>query len=181
MFGWLRRRRERREVVTRLYGEIVTLARAPALYAVMAVPDTLDGRFDSLVLHTHLVLRRLGRLGAEGGRMSQLLFDLMFTDMDHTLRELGVGDLSVGRKVRQMAEAFYGRAAAYEEALAETDGNARLEGALLRNLYRGAAPEPRALEALAAHVQALDRALAGLDLEAFRAARLPGLSEPVPA
>jgi cytochrome b pre-mRNA-processing protein 3 len=167
--------------VARLYGQIVTLARAPALYGAMAVPDTLDGRFDSLVLHVHLVLRRLGRLGAEGARMSQLLFDLMFADMDETLRELGVGDMSVGRKVRQMAEAFYGRAAAYEEALDGTGGEDRLEGALLRNLYRGTAPEPRALEALAAHVQALDRALGRLDLEAFRAARLPDFSEPVPA
>ncbi len=127
-----RRRRER--IAHSLYLSIVAQARQPAFYARLGVPDTVDGRFDLIVAHAFVVMRRLGRV--DGGRdLSQALFDLMFADMDQQLREMGVSDLAVGRKVRQMAEAFYGRIAAYEKALAGGGGDG-LADALARNLYR---------------------------------------------
>lgn len=173
MFQWLRRKREERETAVRLYAEVVKLARAPELYRTFAVPDTLDGRFDSLVLHSQLVFRRLGRLGPGGQRLSQKLFDVMFLEMDETLRELGVGDLSVGKKVRQMAEAFYGRAKAYDGALKADAGQEALEVSLVRNLYGGAGPEPALVARLAAYVRSLDQAIGGLSLETLQAAHLP--------
>lgn len=126
------------------YTQIVSQARNPALYIDGAAPDTLDGRFDMMVIHMHLVLRSLRRAGEGRSAASQALFDLFFKDMDQGLREAGVGDLSVGKKVKKMAEAFYGRAAAYDQVLGKpTDPVQRisdervgdLANVLARNLY----------------------------------------------
>ena len=125
----------------RCYEAIVAAARHPAFYRQWGVADTLDGRFDMIALHTYLVLDRLK--GVEG-RFRQALVDAFFRDMDRSLRELGVGDLSVGKKVRKMAEVFYGRVAAYDTALAG-QGHA-LVSAVARNVFpeepgaSGAAP-----------------------------------------
>ncbi len=105
-------------------------ARHSRLYAEWAVPDTLDGRFDMITLHTYLVLERLK---GEEPAFRQAVVDEFFSDMDRSLREMGVGDLSVGKKVRKMAEVFYGRIAAYDAALAGS-GDA-LEAALARNVF----------------------------------------------
>src|SRR5579885_2019728 len=96
-----------------LYRAVVAQARAPAFYVAYGVPDTLDGRFDLIALHMFLVLHRL-KSDTDASTVSQALFDIMFDDMDRSLREMGVGDLGVGRRVRAMAEALYGRMAAYE-------------------------------------------------------------------
>lgn len=112
------------------YEAIVAAARHPAFYADWGVADTLDGRFDMIALHTFLVLDRLK--GEEPG-FRQALVDELFRDMDRSLREMGVGDLSVGKKVRKMAEVFYGRVAAYDAALAGPE--AELEAALSRNVF----------------------------------------------
>lgn len=124
-----------------LYNAVVAQSRQPAFYTRLGVPDTLDGRFDMIVLHAFLILYRLKR---ESGKpvqtLSQALFDLMFADMDHNLREMGVGDLSVGKKVKQMAGAFMGRIAVYEEGLAAQSDV--LERALTRNLYRRDPDDP---------------------------------------
>ena len=98
-----------------LYGAAVAAARDPFLYTALRVPDTLDGRFDMIGLHTFLLIQRLKREPAPGPALAQAVFDAMFSDMDINLREMGVGDLSVGRKVRVMWEAFHGRAAAYAD------------------------------------------------------------------
>ena len=117
----------------RLYGRVVEQSRLPAFYRDCGVPDTLDGRFDMICLHLVLVLRRLRREGSRGGAIGQALFDVMIDDMDRSLREMGVGDLGVGRRVKAMARAFYGRAAAYEAGLAGDDES--LGEALRRNLF----------------------------------------------
>ena len=114
----------------RCYEAIVAAARHPAFYARWGVADTLDGRFDMIALHTYLVLDRLK--GAEAD-FRQALVDEFFRDMDNSLRELGVGDLSVSKKVRKMAEVFYGRVAAYDAALAG-EGDA-LVSAIGRNVF----------------------------------------------
>jgi cytochrome b pre-mRNA-processing protein 3 len=116
-------------VVARLYSICVVQARQPVFYQKFAVPDTVDGRFDMLLLHVWLVMRCLGR----HPQVKQQLFDLMFADMDRSLREMGVGDMSISKKMRPMIQAFYGRAQAYEKALGG-NGDA-LTDVLQRNLY----------------------------------------------
>lgn len=168
MLGFLRRRRHERTGYE-LYGAAVAAARAPYYYATLGVPDTLDGRFDLVGLHAFLVIRRLAALPPPGPDVAQAVFDAMFNDMDFNLRELGVSDLSVGRKVKQMWEAFHGRAMAYQAALAE--GEAPLAEALARNVWRGEAP-PGAPERLARLAVAQARALEAADPAALCAGRL---------
>jgi cytochrome b pre-mRNA-processing protein 3 len=130
-----------------LYGAAVAAARDPFLYTGIYVPDTLDGRFDLIGLYTFLLIQRLKREPAPGPALAQAVFDAMFSDMDVNLREMGVGDLSVGRKVRVMWEAFHGRAAAY--ALAMTAGDmAALDAALERNVWRSKPPPDGSIQML---------------------------------
>ncbi len=118
-----------------LYEAIVAAARQPKFYVEFAVADTVDGRFDMIALHLFLVLDRLrGEAATEDFR--QQLTDGFFADMDMNLREMGVGDLSVGKKVRKMAEAFYGRVTAYASSLEKED--ASLCDAIARNVYADA-------------------------------------------
>lgn len=144
-----------------LYSGIVAQSRQAGFYRDHGVPDSLDGRFDMVVLHSFLVMRRLRRIGTEAEQLSQQLFDLMFADMDSNLREIGVGDLSVGKKVKTMAQAFYGRVESYEAALQASD-DAALREALARNLYAGkASPDMPGLGAVSAYVRRADAELAG--------------------
>jgi cytochrome b pre-mRNA-processing protein 3 len=116
-----------------LYAAAVAQARQPALYTDLAAPDTLDGRFELIVLHVHLLCRRLGALGAEGAGLAQALFDTMFRDMDRNLRELGVGDPSLPRRIKAMIEAYYGRIKAYDAAFGA--GGDALAETIARNVY----------------------------------------------
>jgi cytochrome b pre-mRNA-processing protein 3 len=128
-----------------LYGMIVAQARLPEFYSAYGVPDTLHGRFDLIVLHLVLVLQRLeaGAAGAERG-FGQKLFDVFCRDLDGNLREMGVGDLAVPKRMRAFGEAFYGRQAAYRTAFAAPDDRA-LEKALTRNIFEGADIAPEAV------------------------------------
>ena len=134
-----------------LYAEVVRQSRLPAFYLDGGVPDSLDGRFDLIALHAFLLMRRLKGEGAAGQDMAQRLFDIMFADMDRSLREMGVGDLGVGRRVKVMASAFYGRIAAYDKGLAE--GEAVLGEALRRNLFGTADPAPPVLQRMADYLR----------------------------
>ena len=118
-----------------LYGAAVAAARQHFLYETLRVPDTLDGRFDAIVLHVYLVIRRLNAEPESGAALAQSVFDAMFLDMDINLREMGVGDLSVGKRNRAMWEAFHGRSAVY--ATAWNDASV-LSWAIARNVWRGA-------------------------------------------
>lgn len=122
-----------------LYGAIVAQARHPALYAELAVPDTVDGRFDMIVLHAVLVFRRLRGEPPAIAERSQALFDLFMADMDRSLREMGVGDLTVPKRIKKMAEAFYGRLDVYVGALDAGDA-AGLAAAIARNVFPDGAP-----------------------------------------
>jgi cytochrome b pre-mRNA-processing protein 3 len=112
-----------------LYARCVEAARRPVFYAALGVPDTIDGRFDLLLLHICLLMLRLNDTAAK-----QQLFDMMFADMDRSLREMGVGDMSIGKKMKPMLAGFYGRAGAYKAALAEPDDESLTE-AISRNLF----------------------------------------------
>ena len=146
------RKRPEADAADALYRAIVVQSRQPSFYSATAVPDTPDGRFDLIVAHTVLVLRRLHRDPEVTRDLAQALFDLLFADMDQNLREMGVGDLAVGKRIKAMAKGFYGRLAAYGKALDEGDAEA-LAVALRRNLYRKAEPPHDAVMAIAGYFQ----------------------------
>jgi len=151
------RRSSRQDTISTLYGMIVAQARLPCFYRKYGVPDTVNGRFDLLVLHLAIVLDRLAE-GSELRPMGQALFDRFCEDMDYNLREIGVGDLSVPKQMQHIGEAFYGRAQAYRSALA-SDGEEALVAVLARNVYDGAVPEPAAPVCLAAYIREAVRGL----------------------
>ena len=139
-----------RGTIETIYGMIVTQAREPLFYRDLAVSDTVNGRFDLLILHLWMVLRRLRSM--EGGvELAQALFDRFCEDMDANLREMGVGDLAVPKRMQAFGEAFYGRAAAYDLAL--TQGPEQLSQALRKNVFNGAQAENA--RRLAAYVEAV--------------------------
>jgi cytochrome b pre-mRNA-processing protein 3 len=141
------RRDPRVGTIDALYGAIVAQARRPAFYVAYGAPDTAEGRFDMVVLHLALVCRRLSRetgaTEAPARQLSQQVFDMFCADMDHNLREMGVGDLTVPKKMRRMGEAFYGRLGVYDRALAASHDE-ELATALARNVLGTEAPTPPA-------------------------------------
>jgi cytochrome b pre-mRNA-processing protein 3 len=154
---WLRRN-PHREAAARAYASVVEQARRPEFFTGYGVPDTLDGRFELVCLHAFFFLHRLKSEPAAAA-VGQEFFDTMFADFDRSLREIGTGDLSVGRQVTRMAEAFYGRIRAYEEGLAGDDS--ALAVALTRNLYGTAPGSPERTARMAAYVRREAARLAG--------------------
>ncbi len=154
------RRGARPDTISTLYGTIVAQARLPCFYQDYAVPDTVNGRFDVIVMHLAAVLERIS-VEPSLCDLGQGLFDHFWQDMDHNLREMGVGDLSVPKRMRSLGEAFYGRAGAYRAALADADERVLVE-ALSRNIYLGDAAEA-APERLAAYLRQTVRDLANLE------------------
>ena len=146
-----------------LYAQIVEQARLPALYEALGCPDTVEGRFELYSLHLVLVLERLRAGEARAAELSQALFDTYVKGLDDGLREMGVGDLSVGKKMRRLGEAFYGRGKSYDAALADLPDRAALTALLGRTVYDGADPG-RAPE-LAAYVLRQRAALAAQPIE----------------
>jgi cytochrome b pre-mRNA-processing protein 3 len=147
LFGrFLNRDRQGERIAAALYGAIVAQARLPSLYSELAVPDSVSGRFEMLILHLVLLARRLKTAAEPARKAGQDVFDLFCAEMDNSLRELGVSDLRVPRKMREVGEAYFGRSAAYEARLgaADIDG---LAAAFERIVFEGKAPEdmPQAL------------------------------------
>ncbi|WP_028034603.1 ubiquinol-cytochrome C chaperone family protein [Chelativorans sp. J32] len=172
MFQWPfgAQRRARRLIVEALYAEIVAAARRPQFYSEWQVPDTPLGRFEMVALHVFLVLHRLrGETGAPAD-LAQELTDYFFREVDHSLRELGIGDLGVPKRMKKLARMFYGRLSAYGKAVDAGD-EAGLADALRRNI----APE-RAVwneaAAIAAYVVEAHRLLSGVSNEDLLAGRL---------
>lgn len=174
------RRSKRCATISGLYGTIVAQARMPCFYRDYAVPDTLSGRFELIVLHLALLLDRLAADPAMR-KLGQAVFDQFCRDMDHNLREIGVGDLAVPKEMRRMGEAFYGRAQSYRAALASADNDA-LAQALARNIYRGIGSPPTVAR-LAAYVREAVGALQAQDSAGLASGRLcfptPARSTPV--
>ncbi|EKF20253.1 ubiquinol-cytochrome C chaperone family protein [Nitratireductor pacificus] len=125
--------RSRRAVIDALYGRIVAASRQPVFYADMQVPDTPLGRFEMIALHMILFLRRVREEEGAARDIAQELTDLFFSDVEHAIRELGIGDMGVPKRIKKLARMFYGRAAAYSEAL-DADDSAALAAALARNV-----------------------------------------------
>ncbi|MEM7444831.1 MAG: ubiquinol-cytochrome C chaperone family protein [Pseudomonadota bacterium] len=159
------------EEATSAYQTIVSQARLPFFYLDCGVPDTLDGRFDLIVLHAFLLMHRTAGEGEVADQFNQTVFDVMFADMEGNLRTMGVSDLRIGKKVKEMARAFYGRSVAYREALADTD-DAALYDALQRNLYRLADPRDVELASMVAYTRKQADQLAVQDLASVLAGKV---------
>jgi cytochrome b pre-mRNA-processing protein 3 len=160
-----RDRTSNRAITDALYDRIVAAARQPGLYSAWQVPDTALGRFEMLSLHMFLVQHRLKGESGAAREVAQVLIDDFFSDVDHSLRELGVGDAGIPRRMKKLARMFYGRTASYADALDRGDTNA-LEAALTRNVRPEAGEWPEAA-ALAAYVQHACRMLAGQSSDAI--------------
>ena len=146
-----------------LYARAVAQARTPALYAELGAPDTPEGRFEIYSLHIYLLLERLKDQGEQAADTGQALFDTYVSALDNSLREMAVGDLSVGKRMRKLGEAFYGRIKGYEAALAALPDRAALEALTARTVYAGA--EAAQAPALAGYIVARRDALAAQPLE----------------
>lgn len=169
IFSLFKRRED--PVIERLYGEIVSQARKPAFYRDLHVPDTVEGRFDMILLHLILLFKRVEAEGPEALAIAQKVLDRFFVDMDHSIREMGVGDVTVPKKMKKLGEAYAGRAAAYGPALTAGDTTA-LAAALVRNVYADATPADGG-QALAAYARAAHASLAGVRVSTILGDRIP--------
>jgi cytochrome b pre-mRNA-processing protein 3 len=131
MLNPFRKSAERRKFAESLCASVNARARGPEFFGALGVADTMDGRFDLVALHAWLVLKRLDKQGARD--LAQDVTDRLFTGFDEALRDLGVGDLGLGPRMKKFANAFYGRMQAYGAATNEDE----LADAILRNVYRG--------------------------------------------
>lgn len=129
------RKRARKQAARALYDAVLQRSKSPFFYGGCRVPDTIEGRFECLCLHAGLLVARLCRpdAGVEGRRLAQAFFDVMFRNMEFSLRESGVGDLAVPRRIKKMMASFKGRSVAYDESVRAGDGEIR--HALIRNIY----------------------------------------------
>ena len=156
------RKDPRRVIIETLYQRIAAASRQTHLYERFGVPDTVEGRFESVTLHLILVLRRLRALPGPADEAAQDLVDTFFQHLDHSLRELAVGDLAVPKRMKKLAEAFNGRSLAYDAALQQA-ADVELTQALQRNVIGADRPA----DDLAAYVRASEAELAKLDLDAL--------------
>ncbi len=165
-----RERHSNRIICDALYEEIVAAARQPRFYSHWNVPDTPLGRFEMLSLHMFLFQHRLHAETGEARNIAQVLIDEFFLDVDHSLRELGISDVGVPKRMKRLAKMYYGRTAAYADAIERGD-DAALEAALGRNI-RPDSEEWAESEQAAAYVKAVVESLAGQSVEAICAGKL---------
>jgi cytochrome b pre-mRNA-processing protein 3 len=165
LFG--RERSANRAITDALYASIVAAARQAPFYSRWNVPDTPLGRFEMLSLHMFLFQHRMRGEAGASREVAQILIDEFFSDVDHSLRELGIGDLGIPKRMKKLARMFYGRTAAYADALERGD-RAALAAALARNVRPDVAAWPEAAE-LADYVAGAERALGQQQSEAIRA------------
>lgn len=144
-----------------LYERVILQSRQEPFYTILGVPDTTDGRFELLLLHMALLMRRLRQEEEAGAQLRQTLFDTLIFDLDQSLRESGVGDLKVGPKLKVMGEAYYGRSKAYDDGLNSLE-NAQLEEAIERNLFGTVTHSlPGAAATVASYMRSVMRSLNG--------------------
>ena len=170
-------RRRNRSIADGLYAQIVAAARQPAFYSDWEVPDTPLGRYEMVGLHLYLALRRLRGEGAGADALAQELTDTFFLDMDHSLRELGIGDMGIPKRMKKLARMFYGRAKSYDEALDAADA-AGLAAALARNVMPEASDWAHAPK-LAKYLQDASAELASQRIDSLLAGQIafPSVAE----
>lgn len=163
MFSLRRKEKSLRPHALRLYKAAMDAARLPVFYKTLGVPDTMDGRFDLLMLHVFLILNRLNADKPESDELAQALFDICFEDIDQALRESGVGDMKIAKHMKKMMLAFNGRMHAYDTAL--NAGKKALAEVLARNLYGTLEkPDAKHIAAMSAYMQDSAKALATHDM-----------------
>ncbi len=155
---WLTQRADTSRKAEELYGSVVTAARQPLFYAALGVPDTPEGRFELVALHLFLALEGLRGKGADAEALVRRTIEAFVIDMDDCMREMGVGDLTVPKKVKRAAAAFYERAASYRHALAQA-GLSELSRTLCGYVYSGAEEREDDASALADYMQSASTAL----------------------
>lgn len=155
----------------RLYEALAAQARLPVFYADLGVPDSIDGRFEMLCVHAHALFHRLRGRGDQADQLGQATYDAMFAGLDAALREMGVADLGVGRRIKIMTEALNGRIHAYDAALADMDPGA-LPAAIRRNVYGTVSPRADQVSVLAAYQRDLRASLAEADDAGLLAGRV---------
>ena len=167
VFG--RSRRSQSQIAAEaLHDALIAIVRRPAFYLGYGALDTFQGRFDLFVLLAAVPLRRLRGLGPEGQEIAQHLVDTMFARFDIAMRELGVSDVGVPKRMKKLAEAFKGRTAAYDEALGRADRQ-ELSAAISRNVL----DETSGGERLSSYILEADAAFTRLSLDELRSGVLP--------
>lgn len=159
MLKIMAKNRARRQTADRLLASLIARARAPVFFRELGVADTVDGRFDLIALHAALLFERLESAGRRD--LSQVLINRLFTSFDEGLRDLGAGDIGIGKRIQKMADALYGRMKAYGEAQDET----ALATAIVRNVYREAAGHERAAAEIALYMLSARRTLSSFDAD----------------
>lgn len=173
MLGLFRNKDRERRIET-LYRPLVEQARRPAFFTDLGVPDTADGRYGLMVVHVFLFAHRLRDETMAAKAAAQAVCDRFFTEMDRALRELGVGDLSVPKRIRKVAGFYAGASAAYSQAL-EAGDEAALAAALVRNVYIDVEASPPGAAGLASYVRRQAAALAEAPVTELLAGRLPAV------
>jgi len=138
MFGWLKSKKTDSDAVKRWRDAVTQMAREPEPYLRGWVPDTIYGRFHMVALVATLAMRRFRELGSNGKAFSKAFSELLFSDFDHSLREHGVGDSSIARRIRKMGEEFFGLASAVDEALEQGGPDKHLAQVIRRNIQSDA-------------------------------------------
>lgn len=153
MFGFYWKKKVLNDAGHKLFSLVIEQSRMDVFYSELAVEDNLDGRFDLMSLHMSIILQKLdqNKQYSEVDKLKQVFQEIMFDNLDLTLREIGVGDLGVGKKIKVMAEAFYGRMIAYQN-LFEVRDYQKMSDALLRNLYRERKVDQKTLKFMAKYV-----------------------------
>ena len=159
MFGWARRKASV-DSIARLHAAITSASREPSLYGERGMPDSIEGRFESLTLHVLLVLRRMNALPSPAADVAQELVDAVFAHLEIALREMGVGDFGVPKRMKKLATAFYDRTWKYADALDQADIG-QLAAAIAVRLPTA---DPDGYRRVAAYCLASERALGRVDL-----------------
>ena len=172
--AFFRRNKKIKDAAYVLFSNIVEQARHPEFYVNWQVADTLDGRFDLIILHVGLVVNRLESSGDDKqvALLIRYLQEVLFDNMDMSLRELGVGDMSVGKKVKIMAEAYYGRLTVYRKAIRSDNMASALKSSLARNIYRDVGPDEAILKHFVSYVERQVKCLEEQTVEGLMQAKL---------
>jgi cytochrome b pre-mRNA-processing protein 3 len=170
MLKQLRERRARRDLAHALHTRVIEQARRPHFYAVLGVPDTMLGRYEMVCLHAYLVLTRLKREGEAGACVAQTLHNILFDDFDVALRETGLGDMGIGKRIKKLARNLHGRISAYDSGVSASDKE--LAAALSRNMYASAEPSDAQVTGMVAYVRAARRDIDDCPAAALFAAAL---------
>ncbi|WP_322989113.1 MULTISPECIES: ubiquinol-cytochrome C chaperone family protein [unclassified Hoeflea] len=171
IWSLFKRKKANQALVTQQYALITQAARSPVFYEHMGVPDTVMGRFEMIAVHLILYLRRTGTAGVAAQGIAQEIVDAFFEDIDHSIRELGIGDMGVPKRMKKLARMFYGRVKSYGQAI-ESGDEAVLADALGRNIHPDDADAARSMQQLSHWVMQTARALEQTDEDTLASGRL---------